>query len=446
MNAEELDFNQIYKKLDKKLDESISAAQIAQDTANQLKEQKAETDTTVQAAAEASANALQIAQDCKVKLQAVEKTGEFIEKSIARLPGVKENETNELETKAKHEMIAYLRKKTPISTEVIQLTAEALTKNGFHGVTPQRLENETKDLIAGSNPDGGYWIRPERSAMMIQRIFESSPVRTIANIETTSSDTFELIIDDDEAASGGWVGEVDDRPDTGTPKIGLFTIPIHEQFAQPKATQKMLDDAGFDIESWLSGKVTRKMTRVENTAFVVGDGSQKPRGFLSLPAWTVNSTPGTQGTYERGKLEQINSGINGDFDADTIKLVQNALIEDYQANAIWGTKRASWQRITTLKDGQGQYLLDPRSMKSGDTLVLLGKPVVFMNDIPEAATDSLSLVYGDFGVGYTIIDRIGFRVIRDNLTNKPNVKFYTTKRVGGDVTNYESIKIYKLAA
>ena len=433
-------------EIDKKLDSTLEAATAAQKKADELGTKAAETDSTVQKAIEDAAKAAEEAQELKQKVEAVEKTAEYVEKAISRMSATGDAEAKELEAKAKDQMIAYLRKKTPMDEEIVEATTKAMIEKSLFGVPESQRETEMKTLIAGSNPDGGYWIRPERSATMIQRIFESSPIRSIADVQTTNSDSMEFIIDDDEAASGGWVGEVQSRPETGTPKIGKLTIPVHEQFAQPKATQKMLDDAGFDIESWLAGKVTRRMTRVENTAFVTGDGSQKPRGFLALPAWTTNSTPGTQGVYERGALERINSGSSGAFVADTIKLLQNSLIEDYQANAVFGVKRAAWQQILTLKDGQGQYLLDPRSMKVGDTLTLLGKRVVFMNDLQDVAADSLSLVYGDFSVGYTIVDRIGFRVIRDNLTDKPNVKFYTTKRTGGDVTNYESLKIYQLTA
>ena len=181
------------------------------------------------------------------------------------------------------------------------------------------------------------------------------------------------------------------------------------------------------------------MLRVENSAFVVGDGSQKPKGFLSLPAWAV------AGTYERFALEQRLSGVSGGITGDSVKLLQNDLIEDYQSGAVFAMKRATFGQVVTLKDGQGQYLLDPRSLKQGDTKVLLGKDVIFMDDMPAIAADALAVAYGNFQFGYTIVDRIGFRVIRDEVTAKPFIKFYTTKRTGGNVTNYESIKILKLA-
>ncbi len=432
------------KTMRESLTETLKAAQVAQASNDELSKKydgKLEaTDTTVKKAAEESAKALEVAQALKLKIDSVEKTAKYIETVISRMPGAGDGEQNEMEKKAGEQTAQYLRTKRPMDADVVESVVRALTNKSFYGVDDSRREVEIKTLIAGNNPEGGYFIRPERSAKMIKRIFETSPMRSLADIQSTSSDVLEILIDDEEAASGGWVGEVDPRAETGTPGIGKLTIPIHEQFAQPKATQKMLDDAGFDIESWLAGKVTRKMTRVENTSFILGDGSQKPKGILTLAPWN------TPGEYQRDAIEQINSGVSGEFTADGLKKIQNSLIEEYQGSAIWGLRRASFESIITLKDGTGAYLLDPRSMKVGDTMILLGKTVIFMNDMPDIAADSLSMVYGDFGVGYTIVDRIGFRVIRDNITNKGNVLFYTTKRTGAAPTSYESYKIQKLAA
>ena len=431
------------KALGAKMNEAMHAVHAAQLSNDEIKKSLGgyATTDTVQTAIKAATDASAAAQEIKARLDAVDKTAEWMEKALSRMgSGGDEVESKEFALRARDEMIGYLREKKALSPEVAEATTRALVEQSMVGVTKERRESEVKSLLAGSNPDGGYFIRPERSIKMVQRIFESSPMRQIADIQTTASDSMEFIIDDDEAASGGWVGEVDARPKTDTPKIGKITIPVHEQYANPRATQKMLDDAGFDIESWLSGKVTRKMSRVENTSFVVGNGSQKPKGFIAYGAW---STPGV---YQRGALERINSGSAGAFTGDGIKLLQNSLIEEYQANAVFAIKRESWGNIITLKDLDGRYLLDPGSMKNGDTLSLLGKRVMFMHDMPGTAVDADALAYGDFGVGYTIVDRVGFRVIRDQYTDKPYILFYTTKRTGGDVTNYESIKIQRLSA
>lgn len=298
---------------------------------------------------------------------------------------------------------------------------------------------EQKTLRTNVDPDGGYWVLPQRSNVPVTREFETSPMRTLSEVVSISTNEYEIVLDDDEATSGGWVSEEESRSNTATPKIGLLTFPVHEQYANPKITQKMLDDAGFNVESWLNMKIQDIVTRTENTAFVSGDGSKKPKGFLNYAAWSV------AGTYERNKLEYVSSGTAGTFVADTIIDLQNSLKSGYQGNAIWGIKRDSWRYIAKLKDGNGRYLLDMDAFKNGFMMMLLGKPVVFMNDMESVATDAKALVYGDFRKGYVIVDRLGVRVLRDPYTSKPYVQFYTTKRVGGGVKDFEALKVYKLS-
>ena len=390
-------------------------------------------------AQEDAAKSLEEIQTIKQEMDAVKKTAEYIEKAVSRMSGAGgDTEAKEMSIKAGDQMARYMRTGAALDTDVSDAVVEALVTKSFYGIPESRKESEVKTLMAGNNTNGGYFIRPERSAKMIKRIFETSPVRNVADVTTTGGDTLEMIVDDQETTTGGWVGETQSRGNTETPDIGLLTIPVHEQFAQPKATQKMLNDAGFDIEAWLSRKVVDKMTRFENTAFVTGNGSQKPIGFLSLPAWAV------AGVYERNAIEQIASGDNAVITADSLKGLQNSLIEDYQNGAVWMIKRVTFEQIITLVDGQGQYLLQTQQISERDGTVLLGKQVIMADDMPVAATDSLSVIYGNFGMGYTIVDRMGFRVLRDDLTEKPFTKFYTTKRVGGAVTNFEALKILKL--
>ncbi len=343
-------------------------------------------------------------------------------------------------SEAIEEMSLYMAQKSMATQDEFKVKHEAanirdqITASGH-------LVFAEKSMVTGINPDGGYLTQPDRRTdMSVRRIFETTPMRALANVITTTSGSVQVIIDDNESDSGGWTGEVSTRGDTDQAKIGLLEIMAHEQFAQPKASQKMLDDGSINIEAWLAAKTDDIIRRTENTAFVTGDGSQKPKGFLDYPAWTTN------GTYERGKIEQIASGTSGIVKADGLVELQNSLIEEYQSNAAFLMKRATFGAVSKLKDGTGAYLLNSMILPEGVELTVLGKPVFFANDMPAIAVDSLSIAYGDFGVGYTIVDRMGIRVLRDPFTDKPFVKFYTTKRVGGAVTNYQSIKIQKLEA
>lgn len=302
------------------------------------------------------------------------------------------------------------------------------------------LRNQ-KDYVAGIDPNGGYYTATDtRTDFQVNQDFETSPIRSVARVITTSDGDIDVIIRDAQGISGGWTGETSSRPATDTPTIGQLNIMTHEHFAQPEVTQKMIDDSIVNIEQIMVEEINDIFIQEENTAFVTGNGSKKPKGFLSY------DDRASADVYKRDTLEQLDSGIAGAFQADNFIELQNRLKGVYQAPAVWGMKRLTWGEVLKLKDGEGRYQLNFEMLADGAGLRLLGKRVIWMDDMPVIANDALAVVYGDFSKGYTVVDRIGVRLIRDDLTNKPFIKFYATKRVGGAVTNYEAIKILKLAA
>lgn len=298
---------------------------------------------------------------------------------------------------------------------------------------------EIKSMSTDVNPDGGYLVRPELSQTIVSRIFETSPLRQVANVERTSAKSIDILIDDNEAAAR-WVGEGASGGETDTPELGQKVIAAHKIEADPRMTTEMIEDAYLDVEAWLSGKVADKFARTQNSAFVNGTGVNQPRGFLTYPAQAVS------GTYERGKINQVAMGTADALNADGLIAVQNALKEGYQANAVFGMKRTTFGAALQLK-GADNYFFSPVLLANGQaTMQLLGKPVIFMDDMPAVAANALSVVYADFSVAYTIADRVGLQVLRDPYTNKGFVTYYTTQRVGGDVTNFDGIAIGKVAA
>jgi HK97 family phage major capsid protein len=394
--------------------------------------------------AEKAAKGLESVQELKQQIAAMDHKERLdeIELAIARNGSGGENAKKEQEKAYHSNMLKYMRRGTPIEPELHEKMCRAQIELEHLGVGEKsRVDSQAKDLVAASGPDGGYFVLPERSTSISTRIYETSPLRPVANIATTSSDVWEITLDDDEH-DAGWVGETDARPTTATAQVGLIRIPVHEMYAQPRVTQKMLDDAGFDIEGWNNNKVASKFSRLENTSFVSGDGSKKAKGFLSYAAWAA------AGVYERNKVEQVTAtGTAGTLDeADDLITLQNTLLEDFQAGAAWGMRRATFTSVMQLKDSQGQYLLDPRILKTGTDKVLLGSPVIFMSDMPAVAANALAVVYADWSEFYTIVDRMGVRLLRDPYTAKPYVRFYTTKRVGGAVTNFQAGKILKINA
>lgn len=299
--------------------------------------------------------------------------------------------------------------------------------------------DEAKALSVGSDPDGGYVVDPDTTGRVVMKVFETSPVRQYASIQNISTDALEGLFDLNEATTG-WVGETDTRAETATPQLGKWRIPVYEQYANPMATQKILDDGSINLESWLADKVSDKMARTENTAFVLGDGVNKPRGFTTYAAGTT--LPGT--------IEQFNTGVNGGFAADPDggdKLIDAlyALKAPYRANAVWFMNRITTSGVRKLKDGDGNYMWQP-SLQAGQPASLLGYPQVSLEDMATyTVTGALAIAVGDMRAAYQVVDRVGIRVLRDPYTNKPYVGFYTTKRVGGNVVNFEAIKLVKFA-
>lgn len=301
--------------------------------------------------------------------------------------------------------------------------------------------DEIKALAAGSDPDGGFAVTPDMSGRIAALVRETSPMRKVANVVTIGTDALEGINDLNEATSG-WVGETEARTETTAPKIGEYRIPVHEQYAEPRATQKLLDDAMFNVEEWLAGKIAERLSRMENEAFVSGNGVRKPRGFLTYAA-------GTPTASAFNVIEQVVSGASGAFDdedpGDRLINLVYALKSAYREKAVFMMKRSTLAAVRKLKDGDGNYLWQPDfQLRQGGTL--LGFDVVEAEDMPELGANSLSIAFGDFHAGYQIVDRQGIRILRDSFTAKPYVKFYTTRRTGGDVTNFEAIKLMKFAA
>lgn len=307
----------------------------------------------------------------------------------------------------------------------------------------RRGDVDIKAMSAMSDPDGGYTVHPDMGGRIVTRVYETSPVRQNASVITISTDRIQGLKDTDQAGAT-WVGEVPSGHSTTTPQLGLWTISVNQLAAEPVITQVLLDDSAFGVESWLERKVADYFGRAENTAFVTGDGVLKPRGFAS---YTTAAT--ADGSRAWGVFEHVATGTSATFGTDpngVSKLITliHKLNPAYLSNAKFFMNRATLATLRTLTDASsaGKFVFVP-SFQANMPDTVLGYPVERFEDMADMAANSYSVAFGDLRETYTVVDRIGISVLRDPLTSKGNVKFYTRKRVGGDVVNFNSLKFLK---
>lgn len=306
---------------------------------------------------------------------------------------------------------------------------------------------EAKAMQAGSDPDGGYVVHDAISSGMTKVMEEISPLYRLARrIPMTTGGAFEEPVDRD-SAEASWVGEVSSRTDTGTPELGMFRVELNEIYAMPKATQKLVDIASINVLSWLSEKVGDAFAVKEGTGFHTGTGVSQPRGILT---YTTAATSDATRTW--GVLEHIATGASGAFPtssatvnpADVLVDVVSALKAQYRNGANWLMNRRTAAAVRKLKDAEGRHVwLD--SLVAGQPATLLGYPVEIDEDMPDIAADSLSIAFGNFQKAYTIIEQPGAKFLTDPYTDKPNVRLYAYRRVGGGLNNSEAIKFLKFS-
>ncbi|WP_287884590.1 MULTISPECIES: phage major capsid protein [Paracoccus] len=330
------------------------------------------------------------------------------------------------------------RPRAPLSVEADQgaphqKAFDAYIRHGDDGAL-RGLPLEGKAMTSTS--DGGFLAAPTVAMQVQEALNVTASLRRVANVVAVESASYEVLVDMGDIAHG-WASEAAAQAETGTPSVQRVVIPVHELSAMPKASQRLLDDAAFDVETWLAGRIAEKFARAEATAFISGDGVNKPRGIL-----THAKAP--NGSATNVQIGTIPSGGTGDFAATN---PANALIDlvyalgaQYRANASFVMNSKTAAAVRKMRDADGRFLWAD-SLAMGQPAQLLGYPVLVCEDMPDIAQGSHSIAFGDFRSAYTIVERPDLRVLRDPFSAKPHVLFYASKRVGGGVTDARAVKL-----
>jgi len=370
-------------------------------------------------------------------------TDVVLEEKIARLDSTIGSQAQRLEAvelKQARPVLGIERPETPQANKPALEHKAAFEAYVRSGDSANLRALEQKALSAGSNPDGGFVVPPEIENQIGQRLFAISPIRSLASIRTISSNVYKKPMMAAGAGSG-WVGESDGRSQTATPTLDELSFPAMELYAMPAATATLLEDSAVNIDEWLAQEVERVFAVQEGAAFVTGDGNNKPKGFLSY-------TTVANASWTWGNIGYIASGVAGAFPSSAPSDVLIDLIlavkAGYRQNAVFVMNRKTQSVIRKFKDSTGNYLWQPPATPTGRAS-LMNFPLFDVEDMPDISASSLAVAFGDFSRGYLVVDRAGVTVLRDPYTAKPYVLFYTTKRVGGGVQDFDAIKLLKFA-
>ena len=311
-----------------------------------------------------------------------------------------------------------------------------------NGYLRRGSEVELKSFSGTIATDGGFAVPKEIDDIVDATLKSISPIRAIANVVRVGSAGYRKLVTQNGVASG-WAAEAGGRPETATPTFNEIVPSFGDLYANPAATQAMLDDAAFDVESWLAGEIATEFAKAEGAAFVNGNGINKPKGFLQAPNAPLNDVGRPFGT-----LQFIASGAAGAFLASNPenKLLDllHSLRSPYRQGATWVMNSNTLATIRKFKTADGAFIWQP-GLIAGQADTLLGYPVVEAEDMPDIGANSLSIAFGNFKAGYLIAERAETTILRDPFTNKPYVHFYANKRLGGAVSNSEAIKLMKFA-
>ncbi len=303
-------------------------------------------------------------------------------------------------------------------------------------------ESELKSISGAVAADGGFAVPREIDALISAQLKAISPIRSIAQVVQTGTAGYRKLVSSGATTNSGWVSEVAVRPETGTPKFNEIAPPMGELYANPAASQAMLDDTAFNLEEWLAGEIATEFARAEGTAFVNGTGTNQPKGFLQAATALT-----TDATRPFGTLQHVATGSAAAFDtAPELKLIDlvHSLKAGHRQGAVFVMNSKTLATVRKFKAADGSFIWQP-GIQDGAPVRLLGYPVIEAEDMPDVAANALPIAFGNFRNGYLIAERRQTTILRDPFTNKPFVNFYATKRIGGQVLDSDAIKLLKVS-
>jgi HK97 family phage major capsid protein len=343
--------------------------------------------------------------------------------------------------KTRLERVSRAAARPVLDTAQTQTSSDQQVKSFVDGYLRKGLTSELKSVSGAVLSDGGYAVPRPIDTRLSETLLKISPIRAIAQVVQVGSAGYRKLITTGGTPSG-WVSETAARPISNTPTFVEIVPPSGELYANPAASQAMLDDSAFDLEPWLANEIAMEFARAEGAAFINGTGTNQPKGFLAAPTSLV-----ADGARAFGTLQFTVTGNAATLGTSPeLKLIDlvHSLKSGHRQNATWVMNAGTLAEVRKLKAADGTFLWQP-GIASGQPDRLIGYPVVEAADMPDIAAGTFPIAFGNFMAGYLIAERSSTSILRDPFTNKPFVHFYAVKRIGGQVLDSEAIKLLKIS-
>ena len=279
---------------------------------------------------------------------------------------------------------------------------------------------EMKYLRTDNDPSGGYLAPPEYVQEILKKITELTPIRQFARVRQTSRGSIEVPTRT-ELVNAFWVGEGGTINESQS-KYGMQVIKVNKLGINTVLSVEMMQDSAFNMDAEIQSDAILGIALVEGETFVTGDGVEKPQGILN-----------------DSRIEITLNGNITDINFDALIDLRSNLKTGY--NGVYFANRRTIGNMRKQPDGNGRYLIDFFT-QSGVPPVIFGDPLIEAPAVPDIASGSFPVIYGDLGKGYNIVDGQQISVVRDDYTlvRQGKVQFVWFVRVGGQVVLPEAIK------
>ena len=312
-----------------------------------------------------------------------------------------------------------------------------------------------KAVTVATAASGGYALPEEISRSIHEKLLDVSPMRRVARVVQASTTDYKELVDV-LGDSYGWVGEGDTRSETDTASLAEVAPSFGMIYAYPKASEESLNDLFFNVQDWLVRRSVNSFAKGEGIAFISGNGTKKPTGFLNGTPVAI-ADDGASPARDFGTLQYQATGNASGFGSfsntspehypsDVFMDTVYSLKAGYRGNASWMMNKATLGTVRKFRDADGAYIWQP-GLTAGQPSQILGFNVVEAEDMPDIGANAFPVAFGDFMEGYLICDLVGLRMtVDDSITTPGQCKFYLRKRVGGKLLNDDAIKVIKIAA